>query len=121
MTQKIYIDVGSDITYFPIGYKGESGAREVIFDVSEFKREFSNGQASLRVLWPGEKEPRATTTTTSGNEVHWIVSANDTAAEGEGKAELFWSTSGTGIVKTKVWGVIVEDGMISSPLNQNEV
>lgn len=115
MTQKIYIDVGSDITYFPIRYKGESGAREVIFDVSEFKEEFPNGAASLRILWPGEKEPRASTTITqSGNEVHWIVSANDTAAEGEGKTELFWSINGTDIVKTKVWGIIVEDGMISS-------
>ena len=115
MTQKIYIDVGSDITHFPIGYKGESGAREVIFDVSGVESNSFKEPASLWVQWPGEKEPHNPATTTSGNKVHWVVSAGDTAVEGEGKAELFWSTSGTDTVKTKVWGIIVEDGMIYHP------
>ena len=108
MTQKIYVDVGSDITYFPIGRRGENEAREVVFDITSFKEEFGDGSASLMFRRPLEEAAYAVTVTRQDDKIHWVVSSTDTANDGEGRAELFWISNEV-VVKSVVWGIIIEN------------
>ena len=113
MTQKIYIDVGADITHFPIGRRGENEAREVVFDITSLKDEFGEGSATLKFRRPLEEAAYNVSVTRSGDKVHWIVTSTETTNNGVGEAELFWENNNI-TAKSRVWKTIIEKDISST-------
>lgn len=92
-----------------LGRRGENQARKVVFDVLRKWREgYGEGVASLIVQRNGDEQPYPVTMTEEDGALVWLVTSVDTAAAGEGMAELRY-TVGDVIVKSQIYKTRVRD------------
>lgn len=100
-----------------LGRQGENNARQIVFDITDWKAEFgADGTAALLAQRPGETEPYPVDIVVSGSAVTWLVSAADTAKPGiYGQAELQYRI-GEVVVKSAIWRTFVADSLgVPSP------
>lgn len=94
----IYAQCGKTI---PIGRAGENLARKIVFDVSDWRREWPDGSIKLLVQRGGDTVVYPQTVTDNGTLVTWTITSVVTT-EGGGKAELqLWD--GDTVAKSQVW------------------
>ena len=100
-----------------LGRQGENNARQIVFDITDWKAEFgADGTVALLAQRPRETEPYPVDIVVSGSAVTWLVSAADTAKPGiYGQAELQYRI-GDVVVKSAIWRTFVADSLgIPSP------
>lgn len=94
-----------DVT-FPVmlhlGKQGENLARQIPFDLSAWMDSFGPGTAQLLHQRNGDEAPYPVAIEQEGNLAIWTVTSADTAAVGNGLAELQYYVNGT-LVKTANW------------------
>lgn len=83
----------------PLGYQGESGAREIRFEKTA---EEGSGQWTLLVQRPGDEAPYPAVTEERDGCLIWRPDSTDTAKSGTGLCELRY-TEGSSVVKSRVW------------------
>lgn len=92
--------------HIPLGRRGETGVRQIVFDVSALVSLYGDGTAQLAAIRAGETAPYPVAVERDGNAVVWTVSNADTARVGAGACELFWFVGGT-LAKSVVFGTVV--------------
>lgn len=85
ITVRVTLDGPSNI---PIGQQKTNGAVEVIWDISQWKKNFGEGTASLLHRRPGESVVYPCNITQQDDEVRWLVNAADTENCGVGRCWL---------------------------------
>lgn len=95
-----------------LGRQGENNARQIVFDITDWKAEFgTDGTVALLAQRPGETEPYPVDIVVSGSAVTWLVSAADTAKAGiYGQAELQYRI-GDVVVKSAIWRTFIADSL----------
>ena len=71
-----------------LGKQGENKARQIVFDISEFREHYGAGTAMLAHKRQRDAAPYIVDTTASGNLLIWDISSTDTEQSGTGYAEL---------------------------------
>lgn len=97
-------------TPIPIGRRGENLARAILFDISHWVGKYGEGTVSLLHQRPGDSSPYPCAIVTDGSEARWEVTSADTAAAGDGKAELQY-TVGDSVVKSCVYQTFIPDSL----------
>lgn len=93
-----------------LGREGENLARQVVFDISEWRASYGDGTVNLIAQRYGDAEPYPCTVTVDGSSVTWKVMAADTARKGYGKCELRY-TVGDALVKSETWNTYTADAL----------
>ena len=93
-----------------LGREGENLARQVAFDVSEWRASYGDGTVSLIAQRSGDDESYPCNITVDGSTVKWEITAADTARSGYGKCELRYSV-GDVLVKSETWHTYTSDAM----------
>lgn len=109
-----------------LGRRGENQARKVVFDVlGKWREGYGEGVASLIVQRNGDAQPYPVTLTEEDGALVWLVSSADTAAAGEGAAELRYTVGNTvvksQIYKTRVRETLEDSGETPPPAYQSWV
>lgn len=86
----------------PLGKQGENLAKEIVFDVSDWVRMFGPGTAQLIHQRKGDAAPYPVACEQDGMFVLWPVKNVDTAASGDGRAELQYYVGDT-LAKSETW------------------
>lgn len=94
------------LQYLSIGYVGETGARPVAFDFSAWATEYGAGVLQLLFQRPGDAEPYPVMLDIDGTTATWTPDATDTAAQGQGQAQLVYTVGGV-IVKNAIFRVLI--------------
>lgn len=89
-----------------IGYQGENNAACVQFNVSGWKELYGEGSYTLLVKRNGDPAAYPVSVQSTDTTVTWIVSSGDTAAGGNGSAELVYTVDGT-IAKSVIYRTTV--------------
>lgn len=85
-----------------LGRSGESHARCVLFDVSEWQRVYGEGSVHLIHQRNGDACPYPCQITVDGGYVSWVVTSADVAVAGRGRAELQYRV-GDACVKSEIY------------------
>lgn len=93
-----------------LGREGENLARQVVFDISEWRASYGDGTVSLIAQRHGDAEPYPCNITVDGDTVTWPITAADTAQAGYGRCELRYSV-GDVLVKSEMWRTFVADAL----------
>lgn len=109
-----------------LGRRGENQARKVVFDVlGKWREGYGEGVASLIVQRNGDAQPYPVTLMEEDGALVWLVSSADTAAAGEGAAELRYTVGNTvvksQIYKTRVRETLEDSGETPPPAYQSWV
>lgn len=94
------------LQYLSVGYVGETGARPVAFDFSAWAAEYGAGVLQLLLQRPGDAEPYPVLLSIDGTTATWTPDATDTAAQGQGQAQLVYTVGGV-IVKNAIFRVLI--------------
>ena len=107
----IYAKSGTTIH---IGRVGENLATTVVFDISNWKKEFQNGTAQLIINKDGENYYQIVSQKVANEktEIHWVVTNSNTQHAGMGKCELIY-TSNDVVVKSAIYDFIVTNALAS--------
>lgn len=100
-------------TTLNLGMAGENLAQKIVFDISSWIGLFGDGNVSLLVRRPQDKEPYPVALTVNGTSAEWVVSDLDTAQPGCGRAELLYLV-GDAVVKSRVWQTYVSQSLAPS-------
>ena len=79
-----------------IGKEGEHNAQLLVYDISQEIALYGPGVAQVLYQRPGESEAYPVAVEQEGNEVHWLVTATDTAIVGSVSAAYFAGSSQDG-------------------------
>lgn len=93
-----------------LGYRGENLARQVVFDLSEWRSTYGNGTAMLIAQLPGETAPYPCVCLREDNKLLWQLSAADTSVAGQGKCELSYYV-GEQLVKSAVFSTYIAESL----------
>lgn len=94
-----------------IGKRGENKARRIRFDEpTQWQDIFGVGTYELLHQRNGDNAPYPVVLSIEDGAVYWVVSASDTAIEGEGKCELRYIVNDT-VVKSQTWKTVVAEGL----------
>ena len=94
-----------------LGKRGENKARRIRFDEpSRWEEIFGAGTYELIHQRSGDTAPYPVALQYEAGAVYWVVSASDTAIEGEGKCELRYIVNDT-VVKSQTWKTVVSEGL----------
>ncbi len=89
-----------------LGYRGEKNVRKVVFDISDLKATYGDGEASLTNLRVGEYVPYNVTNckvSDDGNSLEWLVNDTDTGKAGKyGSCQLTYTVDNA-VAMTKTW------------------
>ena len=94
------------LQYLSVGYVGETGARPVAFDFSAWAAEYGAGVLQLLFQRFGDAEPYPVVLDIDGETATWTPDATDTAAQGQGQAQLVYTVGGV-IVKNAIFRVLI--------------
>lgn len=90
---------------FVIGYQGENLVRTVRFRISEWKKEFPSGTATLLHKRSEDTDAYPVAVSVVGDYAEWTVATSDVQYVGNGDAQLLWSV-GNKVVKSEVFTTI---------------
>lgn len=95
----------------PLGRCGESHARQIVFDLTEWIALYGSGTAELIYQRPGDERPHIMEVEQDNPLVRWTLTDWHTAvSDGEGECELrYYPNEGT--VKSRTWRTYVEKAM----------
>lgn len=94
-----------------MGKRGENKARRIRFDEpARWEDMFGVGVYELIHQRKGDNAPYPVALSTEDGAVYWVVSASDTAIEGEGKCELRYIVNDI-VVKSQTWKTVVAEGL----------
>lgn len=93
-----------------LGREGENLARQVVFDISEWRASYGDGTVSLIAQRHGDAEPYPCNITVDGDTITWPITAADTAHPDYGRCELRY-TVGDVLVKSEMWRTFVADAL----------
>lgn len=93
-----------------LGRDGENLARQVVFDISEWRASYGDGTVSLIAQRHGDAEPYPCNITVDGDTVTWPITSADTACPDYGHCELRYSV-GDVLVKSEMWRTFVADAL----------
>jgi hypothetical protein len=85
-----------------LGKQGESHARCVLFDVSEWQKVYGDGRVHLLFQGNGDPNPYPCTITVDGSHVCWVITKADVAYAGRGRVELQYLVGDT-CVKSDIY------------------
>lgn len=97
--KEIQATLGEDIR---LGRRGESHARCVLFDVSEWQKVYGEGVVHLIHQRNGDPAPYPCTITVDGSHVCWVITNADVAYAGRGRVELQYFVGDT-CVKSDIY------------------
>lgn len=113
--KRIYAKPGAALW---LGRRGEDDAREVVFDLSYWKKRYGEGSPELIVQRPGEGYRYPVALTIEGRWAYWAVTEADTDIPGStGTAELRYYTE-DGNAKSEIWRTEIlasKDSPIGTP------
>lgn len=99
------------LSVLPLGRQGEHLARRIVFDLSEWVREYGAGTAELIYQRPGDASPYPLAVLREGNALIWTPTATDTAVcGGYGKCELRYFVADA-VVKSEIRRTWVDRSM----------
>ena len=94
-----------------LGRRGENRARQVVFDIGAWQRQYGKGSAQLLVERAGDLHPYPAAVSTEDTRAVWVVTSADTAVHGMGgKAELRYLVDDA-VVKSGVWDTVVLESL----------
>ena len=93
-----------------LGREGENLARQVVFDISEWRASYGDGTVSLIAQRHGDAEPYPCNIIVDGDTVTWPITSADTACPDYGHCELRYSV-GDVLVKSEMWRTFVADAL----------
>ena len=93
-----------------LGREGENLARQVVFDISEWRSSYGDGTVSLIAQRHGDAEPYPCNITVDGDTITWPITSADTACPDYGHCELRYSV-GDVLVKSEMWRTFVADAL----------
>ena len=93
-----------------LGREGENLARQVVFDISEWRASYGDGTVSLIAQRHGDAEPYPCNIIVDGDTVTWPITSADTACPDYGHCELRYSV-GDVLVKSETWRTFVADAL----------
>ena len=94
------------LQYLSVGYVGETGARPVKFDFSAWATEYGSGVLQMLLQRPGDADPYPVVLDIDGTTATWTPDATDTAAQGQGQAQLIYTVGGV-VVKNAIFRVLI--------------
>lgn len=97
-----------------LGYQLENDARKIVFDISNFRKSFGEGKASVVAVRPGETESYEVKSEQSEDTLSWVVKEKDVEFSGNGTAQLKY-TVGETVAKIQVFQTVIEKS-ISDPV-----
>lgn len=100
------INLSCPLQWLALGYEGESGARPQTFDFSAWAEAYGEGVLQMLLQRPGDAEPYPVLLSIEGSAATWTPSATDTAAQGQGQAQLVYTVDGV-VVKNAVFRVLI--------------
>lgn len=104
----IPVIVGTDNSRLALGYRGETNAKEVVFDISWLIDTYGAGTAILMAKRSMDSSPYPVGDwVQSGNTLTWTITNVDTSYIGQGSVELFWYVNNT-LAKTMVYKTWVD-------------
>lgn len=89
-----------------LGRRGENLAGAIAFELDDFLAAFGQGTAQLLHQRCGDAVPYVPELVREGDTVTWVLSSDDTARQGYGRAELRWYV-GEVLAKSRVWDTVV--------------
>jgi len=99
-----------------LGICGEFGSRKIEFDISSFA-EYGAGSFELLYQRPGDFDPYvAEKTSVTGNTLTWEITADDTAKEGTGAAEIHLYSGDTLLAKSQTYTTFVKAALGEPPI-----
>lgn len=103
--ERIIADMGGGL--IKLGRQGEHLAREIVFDISRWNKEYGDGVATLVHRRSEDTTPYPRVSSTKGDTtLSWPVTNVDTNQYGSGECELIYVVGDT-LVKSAVWGTFV--------------
>lgn len=94
-----------------LGKQGEHLVRQIVFDLSEWVKEYGEGVAELIYQRPGDEEPYPIAAVRTGQNLIWTLSATDTEKTGNyGKCEVHYYV-GDAVIKSEIWRTWVDAAM----------
>ena len=89
-----------------LGKQGEHRAVTVVFDISEWVKEYGEGSVSLIHMRQTDPSPYPCNVTLDGNKVRWEILNTDNAIPGMGRCELRYIQENR-LVKSETWATEV--------------
>ena len=103
--------VSTDKTYIlDLGHTGENDVSEIVFDISEWRRLYGNGEILLNVQRKIDDVPYPVPLEIKGDTAVWNITDRDIEVSGEGKAELSYLV-GDKIKKSVIYTTYVEKSL----------
>lgn len=100
-----------EIKVVPIGYKGETFARCMVFDLSKCITELGEGTFVVKVKPKGEAAYEAANTDQLDDQAIWIIDDTDTATAGEGYVQLIYTAESDAVAMTATYKTFVFDSL----------
>lgn len=94
----------------PLGRQMETGARQVVFDLSDLADTYGSGTALLVHQRCEDLAPYIVNAVQDGSTLTWTVTDTDTAFSGQGKAEIRWTVNGI-LAKTVIMQTLVRESI----------
>lgn len=93
-----------------LGKRGENNHLRVVFDISNWRKVYGEGEVALLHQRSGDKAPYPCSVEQTGDRVSWTVTAADVEMPGRGKAELQYIVGDT-CVKSDTYTTFAEQGV----------
>lgn len=94
----------------PLGRQMETGARQIVFDLSDLSDTYGIGTALLVHQRCEDLAPYIVSAVQDGSTLTWTVTDTDTAFKGRGKAEIRWTVNGI-LAKTVIMQTLVRESI----------
>lgn len=93
-----------------LGKRGENNHLRVVFDISNWRKVYGDGEVALLHQRSGDKAPYPCSVEQNGDRVSWTVTAADVEMAGRGKAELQYIVGDT-CVKSDIYTTFADRGV----------
>lgn len=103
----IYAHFGGSLA---IGRRGENEARQVVFDLSAWRRHYGDGTVQLLHQRAGDESPYPCALTVEGDTAYWLIRAADVDKPGWGEAQLHYYVGDT-LAKSAIWRTVTADAL----------
>ena len=100
--RKIIVQVDKSTT-INLGYAGENLATVVVFDISQWVKEYGRGKADLLLRMDGSDAPYPCTVEIKDTCAEWIITNSELASAKKGKCQLVYHVGDTVIAKSSIF------------------